>query len=101
MDVSITIIPQRQMPKWKIITGTTSNTAGATTTAAHNLTASTIVGFVCKVGVNSGYLPNTSNTTDIAEYACWHNSTDFNIRTTATNSTNVLNKAFSIVVFYQ
>lgn len=88
--------------KHKKITGTTAATEGGSTSVAHGLTGSKIIGFDCKVvyTTNAGMPPGHTHWPGY-QYDVYHDGTNFVVINHATNSELILSKNFSILVTYE
>ena len=88
--------------KMKKLTGTTNSAEGGSTSVAHGLTGSKIIGFTCKVeyATDSG-MPWQHTTFAGYQYDVYHNGTNFIVYNHATNSENLLSKNFIITVWYE
>lgn len=87
--------------KMKVLTGTTGANSGDTATVAHGLTGDKIVGITAKVayGANLGVTPELGNFL-LYEFSVFHDATNAYISTKTGNDTGVLNKPFTIMIWY-
>lgn len=86
--------------KAKLLTGVTPDSEGGATSVAHNLISSKIIAFTCKVAQGSGWGINQRHDFPGQDFACYHSPEHFVVVNSESNSSGILSKPFSILVYY-
>jgi hypothetical protein len=88
--------------KMKKLTGTTASAENGTVTVAHGLTASKIISHTAVVNRGDGiYMPPEHSYNSEHQFSTHYDGTNFTVSNHATNSANILSKAFTILVTYE
>lgn len=89
----------------KKLTGTTSGTAGATTSIAHGLTGANIRGIIVEVrpaaDPTQGFPPGVSFASPNRQYEAFFGGSNIAITTHPTNSSAILSSSFTVLVIYE
>lgn len=89
----------------KKLTGTTSGTAGATTSIAHGLTGANIRGIIVEVrpaaDPTQGFPPGVSFASPNRQYEAFFGGSNIAITTHPTNSSAILSSAITVLVIYE
>lgn len=88
--------------KLKRLIGTTANVQGTKTQVAHGLVGDKIIGMIAKVthSPNGGVPSDFDSFGPGYAYDVWLDPDNINIQTSATSGQYILNKAFSVLIFY-